>query len=141
MTYGYWRPVCAAKLPACDGFLISSKAIYKSNIDKDWNTFLNQLIAELQSREPSLKQICDWKLYSEEDKLFVVLKNESVDIIVEDVPGFVAVYVIVPKECKIKRTAKKQHPRYTEILKMSLSKFYKGNIYKRIDTRNIELAG
>ena len=141
MTYGYWRPVCAAKLPACGGFLIQSKAIYKSNIDKDWTTFLERLIAELQSREPSLVRICDWKLYSEDDKLFVVLKNELVDIIVEDVPGFVAVYVIVPKECKVKRTAKKQHSRYTEILKRSLIKFYKGNIYKRIDTRNIELVG
>ena len=70
-----------------------------------------------------------------------VIVGRCADTVLRDRPGMISIFVTGDKECKIKRTAKKQHPRYTEILKMSLSKFYKGNIYKRIDTRNIELAG
>lgn len=141
MGRGYWLPPKAEDLAAYDGFYIDSDAIYSGDTEKDWNRFLELLCKKLSFHEKTLRKQCAWKPCSAGQSRFVVLQNQHVDIIVEDVDDYVAVYAVIPEDCEFPGYAKRSFKRYISILQTVLTDLYPGKIRKRINSQHTKLVG
>lgn len=140
MGRGYWLPPKHECLKACDGYYIDSDAIYQSDqpdMEKDWNRFLERLCKRIMFQDQTLTKRCEWKPCDAGQSRFVVLQNQLVDIIVEDVDGYIAVYVIVPEDCKNPGyAARRIFPEYIYMLKRILVELYPGKIRKRLNSQH-----
>lgn len=141
MGRGYWLPPAHENLPAYDGFYIDSNAVYKENLDQDWENLLNKLCIKMAYHEKTLRRICDWRTCSAGQSRFVILQNRHVDIIAEDDDGYIAVYVIIPEDCECPGFAKRSFPQYVSLLKAVLIDMYPGSILKRINSQHTKAIG
>lgn len=138
MGRGYWLPPGADKLAACDGFYIQGDAIYKSDFSKDWDTFLQNLCNGLCFKDRSFLKICAWETCGFAENRFVVLKNKYIDIVADDSDGDIAVYALIPENCRMKKTALKVFPEYLSVLKTVLTELYPNKVYRRKNARVTE---
>lgn len=140
MGRGYWLPPQSENLPACDGFYIDSQAAYDDS-SGDWEIFLDKLCNKIQLGERTLEKRCCWKPCTVGQSRFVVLQNHHVDIVVEDVDDYIAVYALIPEDCAMPDFAKKSFPRYINILHHTLTEMYPGKIRKRINSQHTKMVG
>jgi len=138
MGRGYWLPPRHEHLAACDGFYIDSNAVYANGIDEGWYRLLEVLCKKITYHENSFEKLCCWKTCDIGQNYFVLLRNRHVEIIAEDIDGFVAVYVLVPEESHTPGMAKRAFPRYLMLLKTCLVDMFPGQIYKRINSQKIK---
>ena len=75
------------------------------------------------------------------DKQASWLKNEEVEIIAEDDDEYVAVFVIIPEDCRNPEEIKQIFPRYVTLLRTALAEMYPGHILKRINSQHAKAVG
>lgn len=141
MGRGYWIPENHDRLAACDGFYIDSRAAYAKGITEGWERFLDRLSKRLCFRERTFRRVCGWKAGGFGQSYFVLVENRHVEIIAEDVDGYIAVYVLIPEECPKQGMAKRSFPKYLAMLQESLTELYPGSIYKRLNSQHIKAVG
>lgn len=141
MERGYWLPPRAKHLAAYAGFYIDSETVYQETMDSGWNRLLDGLCQKLTGYEPSFQKRCAWTPRQSGRRRFVILKNEEVEIIAEDDDGYVAVFVIIPEDCRNPEEIKPIFPRYVALLRMALAEMYPGHILKRINSQHIQIVG
>lgn len=69
-------------------------------MDSGWNQLLDGLCQKLTNYESSFQKRCAWTNKQAGRNRFVILKNEEVEIIAEDDDEYVAVFVIIPEDCR-----------------------------------------
>ena len=62
-------------------------------------------------------------------------------IIAEDDDEYVAVFVIIPEDCRSTEETKRIFPRYVTLLRTALAEMYPGHILKRINSQHIQIVG
>ena len=137
MGRGYWVPPNSKKLPACDGYYVNVNAIAETDIEKRWNTFLEQVSKGLQSKEKSLKIKKDWSVLDEGRGRFIVLFDSFVEVIAEEINDYFAIFVLIPEQCSEKAIAKRDFYRYLSNLRNTLTKLYPSFVYKRKNYRQL----
>ncbi|WP_077534351.1 hypothetical protein [Massiliimalia massiliensis] len=141
MERGYWLPPNYKNLFAYDGFYIDSRAVYTRNQDTDWEQFLGLLSKKMKYRKKSLIEQCEWKICGNGKFRFVVLEDQYVHVIAEDVEDYLAIYVIIPEDCKMPGHAKRAFSGYVNALKDVLIDLYAGKVRKRVNSQHTELVG
>lgn len=141
MGRGYWLPPDHEMLAAFDGFYVDSSAVYTDSISAGWERFLDQLSKVLMLKERSFKKFCNWRSCGLGQSYFVLLYNRHIEIILEDADRYIAVYAIIPRDCKVPGFAKRSFPRYLKILKEALTELYPGAVFKRINSQHIKKVG
>lgn len=63
------------------------------------------------------------------------------EIIAEDDDEYVAVFVIIPEDCRSTEETKRIFPRYVTLLRTALAEMYPGHILKRINSQHIQIVG
>ena len=133
MERGYWLPPRAKHLAAYAGFYIDSETVYQANMDSGWNQLLDGLCQKLTNYESSFQKRCAWTNKQAGRNRFVILKNEEVEIIAEDDDEYVAVFVIIPEDCR--------NPEDVTLLRTALAEMYPGHILKRINSQHAKAVG
>lgn len=141
MKRGYWLPANAEHLAGCDGFYVDSSAVYHGNMETCWDNFLDTLCQKMAAKKPTLQKYCGWKQYTGGRSGFVILYDRYVDLIVEDVEEYVAVYLIIPESCKTPGYAKRAFPGYFKALQEVLTELYPGTVRKRLNSQHTTLVG
>ena len=141
MGRGYWLPPNEENLVCCDGFYIDSKPVYEKGYEQGWNELIKYISEKIQLRDNTFKKVCEWRECSISESRFVISENYQVQIIADDVGGYIAVYVIIPEDCTKPNVAKQSFPRYLQNIKNILLDKYKGNVYRRINSSHIEPVG
>ncbi len=141
MGRGYWYPPNGENLAACDGFLIDSRAVYKTEIENDWNAFLNTVCEGMKRYNPELETVNSWKSVDVGESRYVLLTDGFVQVIAEDTDGYVAAFVIIPETTSNKEKAKRIFGRYYSDLKNLLVKNYPGFVKKRLNSQHLEDVG
>ena len=141
MERGYWLPPRAKYLAAYAGFYIDSETVYQANMDSGWNRLLDGLCQKMTGYEASFQKRCAWTPRQSGRRRFVILKNEEVEIIAEDDDGYVAVFVIIPEDCRNPEEIKQIFPRYVTLLRTALAEMYPGHILKRINSQHVKEVG
>ena len=62
-------------------------------------------------------------------------------IIAEDDDEYVAVFVIIPEDCRNPEEIKQIFPRYVTLLRTALAEMYPGHILKRINSQHAKAVG
>ena len=141
MGRGYWYPPNGENLVACDGFLVDSRAIYKTEIVNDWNAFLDTVCSGLKRYHPVLQIVKSWKSVDAGVSRFVLLTDGLIEVIADDTDGYVAVFVIIPENSVNKGKATQIFGRYYLDLKALLVKNYPGFVKKRLNSQHLEDVG
>ena len=141
MGRGYWYPPNGENLAACDGFLIDSRAVYKTEIENDWNAFLNTVCEGMKRYNPELETVNSWKSVDVGESRYVLLTDGLIEVIAEDTDGYVAAFVIIPETTSNKEKAKRIFGRYYSDLKNLLVKNYPGFVKKRLNSQHLEDVG
>lgn len=141
MGRGYWYPPNGENLAACDGFLIDSRAVYKTEIENDWNAFLNTVCEGLKRYNPKLETVNSWKSVDVGESRYVLLTDGLIEVIAEDTDGYVAAFVIIPETTSNKEKAKRIFGRYYSDLKKLLCENYPGFVKKRLNSQHLEDVG
>ncbi len=71
---------------------------------------------------------------------FVILRNEEVEIIAEDDDEYVAVFVIIPEDCRNPEEIKQIFPRYVTLLRTALAEMYPP-YSQRINSQHAKAVG
>ena len=141
MERGYWLPPRAKHLAAYAGFYIDSETVYQANMDSGWNQLLDGLCQKLTNYESSFQKRCAWTNKQAGRNRFVILKNEEVEIIAEDDDEYVAVFVIIPEDCRNPEEIKQIFPRCVTLLRTALAEMYPGHILKRLNSQHAKAVG
>lgn len=141
MDRGYWLPPRANRLAAYAGFYIDSETVYQGDMDSGWNRLLDGLCQKLTRYESSFQRRCEWTCDRTYRNVFVILKNEEVEIIAEDDDEYVAVFVIIPEDCRNPEEIKPIFPRYVTLLRTALAEMYPCHILKRINSQHVKEVG
>lgn len=141
MGRGYWLPPRKEHLTAYDGFYLDSNTVYGNDISAGWDKLLHSLSIKLMYKEKSFIQYCNWKSCGLGQSYFILLYNKHIEIIVEDVDEYIAVYAIIPEDCPTPGFAKRSFPKYITLLKDALTNLYPGAVSKRINSQRIRKVG
>ena len=137
----------------CVTFFISSPANRRSIAEKRGRLngarllaaaprqLLDGLCQKLTNYESSFQKRCAWTNKQAGRNRFVILKNEEVEIIAEDDDEYVAVFVIIPEDCRNPEEIKQIFPRYVTLLRTALAEMYPGHILKRINSQHAKAVG
>lgn len=104
------------------GFYIDSETVYQANMDSGWNRLLDGLCQKLTNYESSFQKRCAWTNKQAGRNRFVILKNKEVEIIAEDDDEYVAVFVIIPEDCRNPEEIKQIFPRYVPCCRIGLGR-------------------
>ena len=141
MGRGYWLPHGAETLPLYDGFYVDCKAVYTGDdLTTDWQAFLDKVCGAMQKELGTMQRLCDWVPCDLGQSRFVLLQNETVQIIAEEADGYIAVYAIVPENCASKR-AQRVFQVALQNLRCVLTALYPGFVSKRLNSQHIEKVG
>ena len=141
MERGFWLPPRAKHLAAYAGFYIDSETVYQENMDSGWNRLLDGLCRKITGYDASFQKRCVWTNLKIGRNRFVILKNEEVEIVAEDDDEYVAVFVIIPEDCRNTEETKQIFPRYVTLLRTALAELYPGHILKRINSQHVKEVG
>ena len=141
MERGFWLPPRAKHLAAYAGFYIDSETVYQENMDSGWNRLLDGLCRKITGYDASFQKRCVWTNLKTGRNRFVILKNEEVEIVAEDDDEYVAVFVIIPEDCRNTEETKQIFPRYVTLLRTALAELYPGHILKRINSQHVKEVG
>lgn len=136
---GYWIPPCSDQFPACDGFYVKSDAVFTETSEEEWDTFLNNVCKRMCYKEQSLHKVCAWKNYCTGQSLLLILQNRHVDIIAEALDDYIAIYILIPRDCAMPGMAKRSFSKYLNALRESLIELYPGKIRKRINSQRTKV--
>lgn len=143
MGRGYWLPPNAKELAACDGYYIDLEAAYDQakSPSENWEHFLSICSQKLMEKDKSFQVVGDWKSSGNQRKRFVLLSSPRYDVVVEEDKGYLAVFLLIPEDCKQPGRAKRSFPTELEKIKQALTELYPGHVHRRIHSREIEPIG
>ncbi|MEQ2441150.1 hypothetical protein [Solibaculum intestinale] len=143
MGRGYWLPPGAKALAACDGYYIDLDAAYDKALvlSENWERFLYICSQKLMEKDGTFHFVGDWKDAGDGRKRFVLAGSPRYDVVVEEDKGYLAVFLLIPEDCKQPGRAKRSFPTELEKIKQALTELYPGHVHRRIHSREIEPIG
>ena len=143
MGRGYWLPPNAKELAACDGYYIDLEAAYDQakSPSENWEHFLSICSQKLMEKDKSFQVVGDWKSSGNQRKRFVLLSSPRYDVVVEEVGCYLAVFLLIPEDCKQPGSAKRSFSTELKRLRHVLTNVYPGHVRHRIHSRETELVG